>query len=189
VAFAFPTGCSATSPILLLLLVHQGQIARPPCKLTRSEPPLPVEMSNPYIWKFSLSLLASNYWVSSYTIDNPVSFPDKLSLCVHFLFQHRQARMEICKSLHIFLFSSSNSSSYIIDSHLVSCVLSFLTLTCSIQNCPKSCAFLLQERTVVLEANGPRIVCVSVHEVSFLALSLLLSLVFEYLLSSEISHK
>jgi hypothetical protein len=44
----------------------------------------------------------------------------------------------------------------------------------------------LQERTVVLEANGPRIVRVSVHEVSFLALSLLLSLVFEYLLLSEI---
>ncbi len=35
VAFAFPTACSATSPILLLLLVHQGQIARPPCKLTK----------------------------------------------------------------------------------------------------------------------------------------------------------
>jgi len=97
--------------------------------------------------------------------------------------------MEICKSLHIFLFSSSDSSSYIADSQLVSCVLSFLTLTCSIQNCPKSCAFLLQERTVVLEANGPRIVRVSVHEVSFLALSLLLSLVFEYLLLSEISRK
>jgi phosphatidylserine decarboxylase len=45
------------------------------------------------------------------------------------------------------------------------------------------------ERTVVLEANGPRIVRISVHEVSFLALSLLLSLVFEYLLLSEISCK
>jgi hypothetical protein len=146
-------------------------------------------LSNPYIWQFSLSLLASNYGVSSYTIDDPLSFPDKLSLCVHFLFQHRQARMEICKSLRIFLFSSSDSGSYIADSQLVSCVLSFLTLTFSIQNCPKSCAFLLQERTVVLEANGPRIVRVSIHEVSFLALSLLLSLVFEYLLLSEISCK
>ncbi len=37
VAFAFPTGCSATSPILLLLLVHQGQIVRPPCKLTKKQ--------------------------------------------------------------------------------------------------------------------------------------------------------
>jgi hypothetical protein len=35
VAFAFPTDCSTTSPILLLLLVHQGQIARPPCKPTK----------------------------------------------------------------------------------------------------------------------------------------------------------
>jgi len=35
VAFAFPTNCSATSPILLFLLVHQGQIARLPCKLTK----------------------------------------------------------------------------------------------------------------------------------------------------------
>ncbi len=35
VAFAFPTDCSATSPILLLLLVHQGQIARLPCKLRK----------------------------------------------------------------------------------------------------------------------------------------------------------
>jgi hypothetical protein len=37
VAFAFPTGCLATSPILLLLLVHQGQIARSPCKLTKRQ--------------------------------------------------------------------------------------------------------------------------------------------------------
>jgi hypothetical protein len=35
VAFAFPTDCSATSPILLLLLVHHGQLARLPCKLTK----------------------------------------------------------------------------------------------------------------------------------------------------------
>jgi hypothetical protein len=35
VTFSFPTDCSATSPMLLLLLVHQGQIARPPCKLTK----------------------------------------------------------------------------------------------------------------------------------------------------------
>jgi len=35
VAFAFPTDCSPTSPILLLLLLHQGQIARPPCKPTK----------------------------------------------------------------------------------------------------------------------------------------------------------
>ncbi len=34
VTFAFLIDCSATSPILLLL-VHQGQIVRPPCKLTK----------------------------------------------------------------------------------------------------------------------------------------------------------
>jgi hypothetical protein len=35
VAFAFPTDCLTTSPILLLLLVHQGQIVRRPCKLAK----------------------------------------------------------------------------------------------------------------------------------------------------------
>jgi len=36
VAFAFPIECLVTSPILLLMRVHQGQIARPPCKLMKS---------------------------------------------------------------------------------------------------------------------------------------------------------
>jgi hypothetical protein len=37
VAFAFPTGCSARSPILIFLLVHQGQIVWSPCKMTKRQ--------------------------------------------------------------------------------------------------------------------------------------------------------